>query len=143
VSVGERPELPDNENSPPNGRGNGKSSGGEARGKRGRPRRAAAAELEMNGPGGEGGTVVATRRRRGGGGGGGGDGGDGGDSGSGSMRERSLRRLLTGLHAVDAGDFSTRLEPLGDPLMAEIAEVFNSVVTKQGRLADELNRVAL
>ncbi|NUS33149.1 MAG: HAMP domain-containing protein, partial [Gemmatimonadaceae bacterium] len=54
-----------------------------------------------------------------------------------------MRRLLAGLRAIDAGDFSVRLEPAGDPLSAEIAGVFNSVATKQGRLADELNRVAL
>jgi HAMP domain-containing protein/CheY-like chemotaxis protein/signal transduction histidine kinase len=59
------------------------------------------------------------------------------------QRERALRRLLAGLRAIDAGDFSVRLEPVGDPLMAELAEVFNSLVTKQGRLAEELNRVAL
>jgi HAMP domain-containing protein/CheY-like chemotaxis protein/signal transduction histidine kinase len=58
-------------------------------------------------------------------------------------RERALRRLLAGLRAIDAGDFSVRLEPVGDPLTAEIADIFNSVVTKQGRLAEELNRVAL
>ena len=81
--------------------------------------------------------AVATRRGRGGSNGGEGDGGDG------APRERGLRRLLAGLHAMDAGDFSTRLDPVGDPLMAEVAEVFNSVTTKQGRLADELNRVAL
>jgi HAMP domain-containing protein/CheY-like chemotaxis protein/signal transduction histidine kinase len=137
VSVGERPELSDKENSPVNGRGNGKTNGGAARGKRGRPRRAAAAELEMiDGMAKQSGTAVIARRGRGG------DGGDG-DGGNGGARERGLRRLLTGLHAMDAGDFSVRLEPVGDALMAELAEVFNSVATKQGRLADELNRVAL
>ena len=33
--------------------------------------------------------------------------------------------------------------PIGDPLMAEVADIFNSVATKQARLADELDRVAL
>jgi HAMP domain-containing protein/CheY-like chemotaxis protein/signal transduction histidine kinase len=131
--------LPDKENLPGNGRGNGKTTDGEARGKRGRPRRATAAELEMlDDSSAEGDAAVATRRGRGSSG----NGGDG-DGGNGASRERGLRRLLAGLHAIDAGDFSTRLDPVGDPLMAEVAEVFNSVTTKQGRLADELNRVAL
>ncbi|NUO40147.1 MAG: HAMP domain-containing protein [Gemmatimonadaceae bacterium] len=72
-----------------------------------------------------------------------GRGGNGGNGSGGVARERAMRRLLAGLRAIDAGDFSVRLEPAGDPLSAEIAGVFNSVATKQGRLADELNRVAL
>ncbi|MEO5817379.1 MAG: HAMP domain-containing protein [Gemmatimonadaceae bacterium] len=54
-----------------------------------------------------------------------------------------MRRLLAGLRALDAGDFSIRLDSDGDALMSEIADIFNSVATKQGRLAEELNRVAL
>src|SRR4051812_49968807 len=69
--------------------------------------------------------------------------GNGGDGGGSVPRERAMRRLLAGLRAMDAGDFSVRLEPVGDPLMAEIADIFNSVAAKQGRLAEELNRVAL
>ncbi|HEV8214598.1 MAG TPA: HAMP domain-containing protein, partial [Gemmatimonadaceae bacterium] len=57
-------------------------------------------------------------------------------------RERSLNRLLSGLRAVNAGDFSVELTPNGDPLMAEIIDVFNSVVEKQARMADEINRVS-
>ncbi|MDB4898842.1 MAG: chemotaxis protein CheY, partial [Gemmatimonadetes bacterium] len=130
MSVGERPELPEQEKSPASGRGNGRAHGGAARGKRGRPRRSAAAmaDLEMlDEESARGGAAVAT---------GGGDGGGG-------TRDRVLRRLLVGLRAMDAGDFSVRLEPVGDSLTAELAEIFNSVATKQGRLADELNRVAL
>jgi len=131
VSVGERPELPDQENAP-NGRGNGRSTGA-ARGKRGRPRRDAAASEAAekdatNAVSVRGGTAVA-----------GGDGGDGG----GTTRDRRLRRLLAGLRALDAGDFSVRLDSDGDALVSEIADIFNSVATKQGRLAEELNRVAL
>ncbi|MDB4892065.1 MAG: gacS3, partial [Gemmatimonadetes bacterium] len=128
MSVGERPELPDQENAP-NGRGNGRSTGA-ARGKRGRPRRDAAASevAEMDASG-----AVAVR---------GGSATSGGDGG-GTTRDRRLRRLLAGLRALDAGDFTVRLDSNGDALMSEIADIFNSVATKQGRLAEELNRVAL
>jgi HAMP domain-containing protein/CheY-like chemotaxis protein/signal transduction histidine kinase len=136
VSVGERPELDNQEKSPGGGRGNGKTSGGSARGKRGRPRRAAASAIAEDAG------ALDERPERGGvATAGGGDGALTG--GSATQRERAMRRLLAGLRAVDAGDFSVRLEPIGDPLMAEIADIFNSVVTKQDRLGDELNRVAL
>ncbi len=134
MSVGERPELPEQEEkTPAAGRGNGKATAGSARGKRGRPRRASAAaltngDLDMDDTPEHGGVATAS---------------GGGSGGGGSARERALRRLLAGLRAIDAGDFTVRLEPVGDPLMAEIADIFNSVATKQGRLADELNRVAL
>src|SRR5690242_7277699 len=59
-----------------------------------------------------------------------------------ASRERSLNRLLAGLRAVNAGDFSVLLVPDGDPLVADIIEVFNSVVQKQSRLVDELTRVS-
>jgi len=59
-----------------------------------------------------------------------------------ASRERSLNRLLAGLRAVNAGDFSVRLTPNGDPLMADIIDVFNSVTQKQARLVDELSRVS-
>jgi HAMP domain-containing protein len=75
--------------------------------------------------------------------GGNGDGGDRGGHDGANPRERALRRLLAGMRAVDAGDFTVRLDPSGDPLVAELAEVFNSVVTKQGRLCEEISRVAL
>jgi HAMP domain-containing protein len=57
-------------------------------------------------------------------------------------RERSLHRLLAGLRAVNAGDFSVQLTPNGDPLIADIIEVFNSVAHKQARLTDEISRVS-
>src|SRR4029079_9708633 len=59
-----------------------------------------------------------------------------------SSRERSLHRLLAGLRAVNAGDFSIQLTPNGDPLIADIIEVFNSVAHKQSRLIDEISRVS-
>ena len=122
--------MPDQENAP-NGRGNGDGRGDAVRGKRGRPRRSAAAVMDA---GAESGNVAATGVATA-------SGGNGTDGTS--QRERVIRRLLAGMRAVDAGDFSVRLEPVGDPLMAELAEVFNSMVTKQGRLCEELNRVAL
>ena len=139
MSVGERPEMPDQENAP-TGRGNGNGRGGAARGKRGRPRRSAAAVMAASAPEGDASaTAVATPPR----GRNDGNGDAGGNGDRVHQRERALRRLLAGLRAVDAGDFSVRLDPDGDPLMAELAEVFNSVATKQGRLCEELNRVAL
>ena len=142
MSVGERPELPEQEQLP-DGRGHDRG-GASARGKRGRPRRSAAAvmdvELEAAGGASGGGRGASAPTN-------GGESGDGGghrrDVGNAGQRERAIRRLLAGLRAVEAGDFTVRLDPLGDPLMAELAEVFNSVATKQARLADELNRVAL
>ncbi|HXT19018.1 MAG TPA: HAMP domain-containing protein [Gemmatimonadaceae bacterium] len=59
-----------------------------------------------------------------------------------ASRERSLHRLLAGLRAVNAGDFSVRLAANGDPLMAEIIDVFNNVTQKQGRFVEELSRVS-
>ena len=43
---------------------------------------------------------------------------------------------------MNAGDFSVQLTPNGDPLMADIIDVFNSVAQKQARLVDELSRVS-
>src|SRR5206468_9834312 len=48
-----------------------------------------------------------------------------------SNRNRKLRQLLDGLRALDAGDFTMRLSANGDPLMAEVVEVFNSVASRQ------------
>ncbi|HKN65583.1 MAG TPA: HAMP domain-containing protein, partial [Gemmatimonadaceae bacterium] len=59
-----------------------------------------------------------------------------------SSRERALTRLLAGLRAMDAGDFSVRMEPDGDPLMAELILAFNSVAQRHTRLTDEVVRVA-
>ncbi|HXD47762.1 MAG TPA: HAMP domain-containing protein, partial [Gemmatimonadaceae bacterium] len=59
-----------------------------------------------------------------------------------ASRERSLHRLLAGLRAVNAGDFSVQLAANGDPLLADIIDVFNSVVQKQSRLAEEIGRVS-
>ena len=74
-------------------------------------------------------------RIRGGGDGAGGDGGDGG--------HEELRRLLTALRAVRAGDFAVRLPDSGDPLLGEIAVTFNEIVERQERYVAELSRVAV
>ena len=43
---------------------------------------------------------------------------------------------------MDSGDFSVRLAPNGDPLMAELVLVYNSVAERHGRLTEELVRVS-
>ncbi len=124
MSVSERPEAPDEEAGPAR---RSSRSNGTTKGKRGRPRKAApAAEVDV--------TETVTVRP-----GGVSHSGNGG----GGSRDRGLRKLLAGLRALDAGDFAIRLEIHDDPLMSEISDIFNSVATKHGRLADELNRVAL
>jgi CheY-like chemotaxis protein/HAMP domain-containing protein/GAF domain-containing protein len=59
-----------------------------------------------------------------------------------NSRERSLQHLLTGLRAVDRGDFTVNLTPNGDPMMADIIDAFNNVARKQAMLVDELSRVS-
>jgi HAMP domain-containing protein/signal transduction histidine kinase/CheY-like chemotaxis protein len=53
----------------------------------------------------------------------------------------NLQRLLAALTAVRDGDFRRRLPVSGDGVMAEIATVFNEVVTRNRHLAGELDRV--
>ena len=53
-----------------------------------------------------------------------------------------LQRLLEGLTAVRGGDFSTRLPHTGDPLMDEIAAVFNSMTDQLALFTSEVTRVA-
>ncbi|HYD52262.1 MAG TPA: HAMP domain-containing protein [Gemmatimonadaceae bacterium] len=57
-------------------------------------------------------------------------------------RDRSLRRLLNALRTLDAGDFSARLQPDGDLLMADIFDVFNRVADRQQRFTEEIVRVS-
>jgi HAMP domain-containing protein/CheY-like chemotaxis protein/signal transduction histidine kinase len=118
VGVGEKPEIVEQE-APDRDRdtaGNGGNGGRSAR--KASRKRASASDVEIpieeSAPG---------RDRR-------------------ASRERSLHRLLAGLRAVNAGDFSVELTPNGDPLMAEIIDVFNGVVQKQARLTDEIARVS-
>src|SRR5579871_4864740 len=54
----------------------------------------------------------------------------------------ALEHLLAGLTAVRGGDFSTRLTPAGDPLVDEIAAVFNRMVEQLDQFTTEVTRVA-
>ena len=138
MGVGEKPEIPEQEVRPSGGResGNGGAQSG-ARGKRGRPRRTTA-RLEAAGVDDGGGRSAPSAHGRAAE-----AADDGGGDGDTPSRERELRRLLAGLRALDAGDFGIRLEVAGDRLMSEVIDVFNSLSTKQQRLAEELGRVAL
>ncbi|MDB4950012.1 MAG: ATP-binding region ATPase domain protein [Gemmatimonadetes bacterium] len=78
-------------------------------------------------------TVVVTDD---GGGGGGGRGGRGGGD------ERELRRLLTALRAMRAGEFAVRLPESDDPLLGEIAGAFNDIAGLNERLTKEVVRVS-
>ncbi|HTS98120.1 MAG TPA: HAMP domain-containing protein, partial [Streptosporangiaceae bacterium] len=61
---------------------------------------------------------------------------------SGSPGDSRLQRLLTGLTAVRNGDFSTRLPAADDPLMDEIAAVFNGMNEQLALVTSEVTRVA-
>src|SRR5215475_4226484 len=54
----------------------------------------------------------------------------------------ALQQLLAGLSAVRSGDFSTRLPANGDPLMDEIATVFNGMNDQFALFTSEVTRVA-
>src|SRR5712671_5683630 len=54
----------------------------------------------------------------------------------------ALEQLLAGLTAVRGGDFSTRLALTGDPLVDEIASVFNRMVDQLDQFTSEVTRVA-
>src|SRR6202167_439124 len=54
----------------------------------------------------------------------------------------ALEQLLAGLMAVRGGDFSTRLAPTGDPLVDEIAAVFNRMADQLDQFTSEVTRVA-
>jgi len=53
-----------------------------------------------------------------------------------------LQQLLAGLTAVRSGDFGTRLSAAGDPLMDEIAAVFNGMNEQLALVTSEVTRVA-
>ena len=53
-----------------------------------------------------------------------------------------MRQLLAGLTAVRGGDFSTRLPQGRDPVMNEIAAVFNDMNDQLGLFTSEVTRVA-
>ena len=54
----------------------------------------------------------------------------------------ALEQLLAGLTAVRGGDFSRRLGPTGDPLVDEIASVFNGMADQLDQFTAEVTRVA-
>src|SRR5579875_2040902 len=58
------------------------------------------------------------------------------------LDEPGLEQLLAGLTAVRGGDFSTRLRPADDPLMDEIATVFNGMAEQLALFTSEVTRVA-
>jgi signal transduction histidine kinase/HAMP domain-containing protein/CheY-like chemotaxis protein len=58
------------------------------------------------------------------------------------MGDEALRQLLAGLTAVRSGDFGTRLPTNGDPLMDEIASVFNGMTDQLALFTSEVTRVA-
>src|SRR6202789_2764490 len=54
----------------------------------------------------------------------------------------ALEQLLAGLTAVRGGDFSRRLAPTGDPLVDEMASVFNGMAEQLDQFTSEVTRVA-
>jgi signal transduction histidine kinase/HAMP domain-containing protein len=56
--------------------------------------------------------------------------------------DNRLQQLLTGLTAVRSGDFSTRLPAADDPLVDEIAAVFNGMNEQLALVTSEVTRVA-
>ncbi|HET9010336.1 MAG TPA: HAMP domain-containing protein, partial [Gemmatimonadaceae bacterium] len=70
------------------------------------------------------------------------DGGDGGDGSGGGSRERGLRRLVEALRAMEAGDFTIRVDLGADPLMEEVAEAFNDLAELREHMTDEIVRVS-
>ncbi len=56
--------------------------------------------------------------------------------------DNRLQRLLTGLTAVRSGDFSTRLPAADDPLLDEIAAVFNGMNDQLALVTSEVTRAA-
>ena len=56
--------------------------------------------------------------------------------------QEQMQQLLTGLTAVRGGDFSTRLPEGGDPMMNDIAAVFNAMNEQLAVFTSEVTRVA-
>src|ERR1700723_4156546 len=57
-------------------------------------------------------------------------------------QQEQMQQLLAGMTAVRGGDFSIRLPDGADPLMNEIAEVFNAMNEQLGVFTSEVTRVA-
>jgi HAMP domain-containing protein/CheY-like chemotaxis protein/signal transduction histidine kinase len=122
VGVGDRPEVADQETPIPSNGQDGERRGG--RGSAAKRKRATARVVETAPREAEDGTEANRQPAR-------------GDS-----RERTLRRLLSGLRRLEAGDFAVRLNLNGDPLMAEISSAFNGVAERNERLVTEMVRVS-
>src|ERR1039458_6048238 len=58
------------------------------------------------------------------------------------LDKSGLEQLLAGLTAVRGGDFSSRLAQTGDPLMDEIATVFNGMSDQLDLFTSEVTRVS-
>src|SRR5438105_14584095 len=58
------------------------------------------------------------------------------------LDKSALEQLLAGLTAVRGGDLSMRLKETGDPLMDEIATVFNGMADQLDLFTSEVTRVA-
>jgi signal transduction histidine kinase/HAMP domain-containing protein/ActR/RegA family two-component response regulator len=58
------------------------------------------------------------------------------------LTDPRLQQLLAGLRAVRDGDFGIRLGKVGDPLVDEIATVFNEMVDQLALFTSEVTRVA-
>ncbi|MDQ6805017.1 MAG: HAMP domain-containing protein, partial [Actinomycetota bacterium] len=66
---------------------------------------------------------------------------DGGRNGEAAGVELDLAALLAALRAARAGDFSPRLKPQGEGLLAEVAGAFNELMDLNDGMAHELVRV--
>src|ERR1700749_2645140 len=70
------------------------------------------------------------------------EGGDGMATATQARQQEQMQQLLAGLSAVRGGDFSTRLPDGQDPLMNEIAAVFNGMNEQLSVFTSEVTRVA-
>jgi HAMP domain-containing protein/CheY-like chemotaxis protein/signal transduction histidine kinase len=61
---------------------------------------------------------------------------------NGRVRDTDLRRLLSAMRDLRDGDFEVRLPMADDPLIAEIADVFNGIAKLNERLCHEMSRVS-
>ena len=61
----------------------------------------------------------------------------------GQIRQSDLRHLLAAMRDLKEGDFNVRLPMSEDPLLAEIADEFNSIAKLSTRMCDEMTRVSM
>src|SRR5689334_4851870 len=60
----------------------------------------------------------------------------------GKIRDIDLRRVLAAIRDLRDGEFQVRLPMSEDPLLAEIADAFNTVAKLNEQMCDEMKRVA-